>query len=235
VSLDNTAHLASLAEVVWGAGRGAQNAMYLKLSHGIGAGFLFDGRIFRGAIGAAGEIGHLSVDENGPVCACGNRGCLELYAGVPAVLRSLTDTHGAGVSLPEVLNAAAAGDRICRRVLTDVGSLIGRVVGGTCNLLNLDRIIVGGDLAEAGDVLLEPMRAAIERHALPVASACVDVVPAQLGELAGALGGVALVFREGDRLRPGQAAEDATPPARQAQAGVPFPINDQLGARHAAV
>lgn len=232
ISLDNTAHLASLAEVVWGAGRGARNAMYLKLSHGIGAGFLFDGRIFRGAIGAAGEIGHFSVEENGPVCACGNRGCLELYAGVPALLRSVRETHGPDITLPDVLTAALAGDRICRRVIADAGALLGRVVGGVCNLLNLDRIIVGGELAEAGELLLGPMRSALERHALPVVSACVQVVPAELGDLAGALGGVALVFREGDRLahpiRPEVAHGHPTIDIKSA-------INQQPGARHATV
>jgi predicted NBD/HSP70 family sugar kinase len=200
VSVDNTSHLASLAEVVWGAGRGVHDAMYLKLAHGIGAGFLFNGRIFRGSIGAAGEIGHMSIDEDGPVCSCGNRGCLELYAGVPAVLRAVGETLGTDITLPEVLRAAEAGDRICRRVIADAGELIGRVAGAACNLLNLDRIIVGGDLAAAGDMLLDPLRLSLERHALPVASASVTVVRAALGDIAGALGGVALVFREADRL-----------------------------------
>lgn len=200
VALDNTAHLAGLAEVMWGAGAGARNALYLKMSYGIGAGLLLDYRVFRGAIGAAGEIGHVSVDYEGPACACGNRGCLELYAGTLAILSALRPLRGSDVTLDAAMAAARRGDRACTRVIADAGRRTGQVLANVCNLLNPELIIVGGELSAAGDVLLDPMREELSRYALGLASSCVRVVPAKLGNRAGALGGVALVLRKEDNV-----------------------------------
>jgi predicted NBD/HSP70 family sugar kinase len=200
VALDNTARLAALAELMWGAGAGARNAVYVKMSHGVGAGLLFDYRILRGAIGAAGELGHVSVDYEGPVCACGNRGCLELYAAAPAILAALQPVRGPGVTLPAAIAAARRGDRACARVIGDAGRLTGQALANVCNLLNPELIIVGGELADAGDILLDPIREAVSAHALSLVSSSLRVVPAKLGSRAGAMGGVALVLREADRL-----------------------------------
>lgn len=200
VALDNTAHLAGLAEVMWGAGAGARNALYLKMSYGIGAGLLLDYRIFRGAIGAAGEIGHVSVDYDGPACECGNRGCLELYASTTAVVSALRPLRGEDLTVDAAVAAARRGDRACRRVIADAGRRTGQVLANVCNLLNPELIIVGGELATAGDVLLDPMREAISRYALGLTSSCVRIVTAKLGNRAGALGGVALVLRESEGL-----------------------------------
>lgn len=200
VALDNTAHLAGLAEVMWGAGAGARNALYLKMSYGIGAGLLLDYRIFRGAIGAAGEIGHVSVDYDGPACECGNRGCLELYASTTAIVSALRPVRGEDLTLAAAVAAARRGDRACTRVIADAGRRTGQVLANVCNLLNPELIIVGGELAKAGDVLLTPMREEISRYALGLTSSCVRIVPAKLGNRAGALGGVALVLRESEGL-----------------------------------
>lgn len=200
VALDNTSHLASLAEVVWGAGQGCRNVIYVKIAKGVGAGFMIDGRIFRGSVGAAGELGHIGIDESGPACRCGNRGCLEVYTAVPAVLQALQPEYGALLTLDEVLRLAREGERSCRRVLSDTGSLLGRALAGVTNLLNPELVIVGGDLAAADDLLLSPLRTALERNALKIISTSVRVAPGQLGDEAGALGGVALVLREADRL-----------------------------------
>ncbi|MFE6743200.1 ROK family transcriptional regulator [Streptomyces tubercidicus] len=199
VAVDNTSHLAALAEMTWGGGTGVRHAAYLKMSYGIGAGLFLDGRLYRGAVGAAGEIGHTSVDDDGPACHCGSRGCLELYVGTPAIVAAMRPRLGASVTIADVIAGAREGDRACLRVLEDAGARTGRAMANLCNLLNLERIVVGGDLAAAGDALLEPMRRAIERFALGVASANARVVPAKLGQRAGALGGVALVLREVDR------------------------------------
>ncbi|OZM78864.1 ROK family transcriptional regulator [Pseudonocardia sp. MH-G8] len=199
VALDNTSHLGSLAEVVWGAGQGCRNVLYLKIANGIGAGFLIDGRIFRGAVGAAGEIGHIAVDDSGPACRCGNRGCLEVYTAVPAVLQALRPMYG-DLTLSEALRHAEDGDRACRRVLADTGLLLGRTLAGVSNLLNPELVIIGGELAMAGELLLGAVRTSLARHALPIISGTARVVPGQLGDDAGALGGVALVLREADRL-----------------------------------
>lgn len=201
VALDNTSHLGSLAEVVWGAGRGCRDVLYLKLATGIGAGLLIDGRVYGGAVGAAGEFGHLTVDESGPVCRCGNRGCLEVYASVPAVLDALRRSHG-DLSLDQAIALGRAGDRACGRILADTGRLLGRAVAGVCNLLNPELVVVGGDLAGAGDLLLDPLRASVEQHALAIIAGGLRILPGELGDRAGALGGVALVLREAERLTP---------------------------------
>jgi predicted NBD/HSP70 family sugar kinase len=200
VALDNTARLAGLAELMWGAGAGARNAVYVKMSYGVGAGLLFDYQILRGAIGAAGELGHISVDYDGPVCPCGNRGCLELYAGTPAILAALRPVRGPAVTLQSAIAAARHGDRACTRVISDAGRLTGRALANVCNLLNPELIIVGGELAEAGDILLDPIREAVSAQALSLVSSSLRIVPARLGNKAGAMGGVALVLREADRF-----------------------------------
>ncbi|MGN6242706.1 MAG: ROK family protein [Motilibacteraceae bacterium] len=202
VYADNTSHLASLGEVTWGAATGCRDVVYLKLSTGIGAGLTFDGRIYRGSVGAAGEIGHLTVDETGPACRCGNRGCLEVYAGAAAICRALEPVFRHPVSLADVLAAVAAGDRPACRVVSDAGRAVGVALASVCNLLNPELVVIGGDLAAAGEVLLEPLRAAVSRQSLAITSGSVTIVPGALGPQAGALGAVALVLQQQPELAP---------------------------------
>jgi predicted NBD/HSP70 family sugar kinase len=211
VAIENNTRLEAVAESYSGAGRGVRDLLYVGLSSGIAAGLILDGRVFRGAAGAAGELGHTSVDVDGPACPCGNRGCLVLHAGIPAVLAALRPHLGAKATVEDVLAAAAAGDRACEGVLADVGQMTGRVLASLCNLLNPERIVIGGELARAGEVLLEPLRTAIRRYALTLVRE-VDVVPAalDLGAKAGAVGGAALVLRE--RLDLAAALVDLTDP-----------------------
>ncbi|TDC27420.1 ROK family transcriptional regulator [Streptomyces sp. 8K308] len=197
VAVENNTRLEAVAEARWGAGRGVRNLLYVGLSNGIAAGLILDGRLYRGAIGAAGELGHLSVSIDGPPCRCGNRGCLVLHAGIPAVLAALRPVFGEGTGLDEVLSRTAAGDRAGEGVFSDVGTVVGQVLANLCNLLNPERVIVGGEIAQAGEALLGPLRTAVRRYALsPVRD--VDVVPAELGlgGRVGALGGAALVLGE---------------------------------------
>ncbi|MGW1025391.1 ROK family transcriptional regulator [Streptomyces sp. NPDC002577] len=197
VVVENNARLEGVAEARWGAGRGAANLFYFGLSSGIGSGLILDGRLYRGAVGAAGELGHVSVDVDGPPCPCGNRGCLVLRAGLPAVLAALRPASGTETGLDEILARTAAGDRVSEKVFTDVGTVVGQVLANLCNLLNPERIVVGGELSRAGEVLLAPMREAVRRHALSLVRD-VDLVPAELGLGArvGALGGAALILSE---------------------------------------
>lgn len=205
VFVENNTRLEAVAEAVWGAGQGAHAMLYLGLSTGIGAGIVIDGRPYRGALGGAGALGHVSVNIDGPACGCGNRGCLVLYGTTYAVIDSLRARFAAdGVtdpSIDDILDACAAGDRACRGVIADVGGLVGRLLASLCNLLNPDRIVVGGELARAGDVLLDPMRTAIRRYALTLARDA-DVRRNEINPNvhAGALGGAALVLRETPKL-----------------------------------
>jgi len=196
VWLRNDANLGALAEATWGAGRGATTVVYLKLATGIGAGIVIDGRLFGGAGGTAGEIGHTSLDETGDICRCGSRGCLETYASGAAIAGLLSRSLGEPLGPDDVMQRAVDGDPGCRRALADAGRHIGAAVADLCNLVNPERIIVGGSMAVAGDVLLDPLREAVGLRAIPSAAEDVEIVLGELGERAELVGAVALVLHE---------------------------------------
>ena len=202
VHLDNDANLGALAESVLGAGSGAQDMAYIMLSSGIGAGLILGGRLYRGAGGTAGEIGHVLVDENGPMCRCGNRGCLETFAGSGALLGLLRRD---GLTVDGMVEAARAGDSACQRVIGDAGRIVGGAVAAMCNQFNPERVVVGGRLALAGDLLLDPLRDAVRRYAIPAAAADAVVVPSALGNRAELLGALVLVVGQSDRAVSGRA------------------------------
>jgi predicted NBD/HSP70 family sugar kinase len=200
VHVDNDANLGALAEALMGAGRDVTDLVYLKVASGIGAGIVINGRIHHGVAGTAGEIGHVLVEPDGHVCRCGNRGCLETLAAAPAVLEQLSRTHGTGLSIGDVLSLAREGDLACQRVVADAGRHIGTAVANLCNLLNPARVVVGGDLAAAGDLLLEPLRESMRRNAISSAAEGVEIVAGVLGERAEVMGALALAIGEADRV-----------------------------------
>jgi predicted NBD/HSP70 family sugar kinase/biotin operon repressor len=210
VRVENDANLGALAEIVWGAGRGCTDLVYVKVATGVGAGLVLNARLYHGSSGTAGELGHMTIDEGGPVCRCGNRGCLEAFAGAEAVLEPLRRRHGERLTLRQVVLQAQAGDVGCRRVVADAGRALGIAVAGVCNLLAPERVLVGGELAQAGEVLLEPLRASLGRSAI-AATREVPVLAGVLGERAEVLGAVALVLRESQRFvaEPAPAAADS--------------------------
>ena len=196
VAVENDANLGALAEHSWGAGRGYDNMAYLKLSEGVGAGLILDGKLFHGGrAGTAGEIGHTTVDEYGAVCRCGNRGCLETLVAARSVVGLLEPVRG-DLSVAAVVERAEHGDAACRRVLADTGRQTGVALANLCNLLNPERVIIGGELALAGELLLEPMREIVRRYAIPSAVATLDLVLGSLGPNAHVLGAVALALRD---------------------------------------
>lgn len=190
VVLDNTANFAAEGELLAGVLAGVGTGAYLKLSHGVGAGLVIGGRIFRGSAGTAGEIGHLTIDESGPVCRCGNRGCLDTYVGSRALIAAIAPSQGP-IPLREIISRAQQGDPGCRRVIEDAGRHLGVALAGLVNILNPEVIAVGGQLARTGDLLLEAMREGVQRGAIPSAAASVDLVPGALGEDADARGALA--------------------------------------------
>jgi predicted NBD/HSP70 family sugar kinase len=200
VALDNDANLGALAEMFLGAGRGVEDLVYLKASSGIGAGIIAGGRLHHGATGLAGEIGHVQLRADGAVCRCGSRGCLETVASAAAVLELLRPVLGPGLTLGAALEHARAGHAGAHRVLADAGRAIGRAVAALCNALNPDAIVVGGDLSRAGDALLEGIRDAVDRDALPVAAGALTVRAGVLGERAEVLGALMLVVGGGGSL-----------------------------------
>jgi len=194
VLVDNDANLGALAELIWGAARGARDVVYVKLATGVGAGIVIRGELYRGASGTAGEIGHTTIDERGPICRCGSRGCLEAFVGGEALLALLPPTSSGITTLPDLVAQAVAGDPACQRVIADAGRHVGIAVANICNTIGPEVVVLGGELADAGDLIFEPIRASLIAHAVRPAVERVVVTPAALGDRAEVLGAIAVVL-----------------------------------------
>ena len=193
ISVENAVSLRALAEYRVGAGVGADPFIYLAVSQGIGAGIIIDGQIFRGFSGTAGQIGHISIDEHGPICHCGNRGCLEAVAGTAALLESLRLTHG-NLSLTDLVKQAGEGDVACTRIIEDAARHIGFVLAGLCNTIDPQRVVIGGEMVDVGELFLAPLRRATSRFTLPSSTPTIEVVPGVLGSESALLGAIALAL-----------------------------------------
>jgi predicted NBD/HSP70 family sugar kinase len=194
VRVDNDANLAALGEYVWGAGRGCTDLVYVKLATGIGAGIVLGGRLYRGAVGTAGELGHVTLDARGAVCRCGNRGCVELAVGGRALLAHARQTHPQLHDLGGLIELAHDGDPGCRRLIIDAGTQLGYALGNLVNLINPQRILLGDELGAATDLLREPLQRGLRETALPAAAEAVEVTQSALSLRAASLGAVALAL-----------------------------------------
>ncbi len=174
------------------------NLVFVKVSSGVGAGLIVNGQLFRGSNGTAGEIGHLTLNEQGPICRCGSRGCLEAYA-ASAPAKALMADQLPNASLAEIIAAAREGNVSAVRVFEDAGLHLGWGLAALTNLLNPDIIVIGGDMSAAGDLLLEPARQGLRRHCLSGA-ANTPVMPASLGDRASLVGALVLAIEATDLL-----------------------------------
>jgi predicted NBD/HSP70 family sugar kinase len=193
VFIDNEANLGGLAEFRAGAARGARGAAYIRVGHSISAGLLINGELFRGVTGKAGQIGHVTIDENGPICHCGSRGCLDTLAGGPALLELFRGDPGMQ-RIRDLILRAENGDASARRVIADAGRHIGIAAASLSNLLDPELLVIGGELAQAGEILLAPMRHALERSALASSEGVPAIVQGALGDRAELLGCLALAI-----------------------------------------
>jgi predicted NBD/HSP70 family sugar kinase len=193
VVVDHEANLGAMAEFRSGAARGASDAAYLQVGHTISAGLIVGGAIYHGVGGKAGQIGHVTIDENGPICRCGSRGCLDTLAGGPALLELFRDDP-AIQRLRDLLARAESGDASSRRVIADAGRHIGIATASMCNLVDPQLVVIGGELARAGEILLAPLRHALERSALSGSTGIPDVVQGELGDRAELMGCLALAI-----------------------------------------
>jgi predicted NBD/HSP70 family sugar kinase len=202
VHIDNDANLGALGEHRRGVGRGHANVVFVKVSSGVGAGLILDHQVFRGTHGIAGEIGHLTFDEQGPLCRCGSRGCLEAYAATGPALEMMAsqmtlpeqtedDTDRAGIDA--VIEAAKQGSVAARRVFEDAGLHLGWGLATMTNLLNPGVIAIGGDMSHAGDLLLDSARVGLRRHGLAGAGST-PIKVAHLGDRASIVGGLMLAI-----------------------------------------
>ncbi len=193
VYADNDANLGALAELNHGVARGTNDMLYVKVAGGLGAGIVLGGRLHRGTSGIAGEIGHVQVGEDGQVCRCGNRGCLETVVSAPRLLGLLQPTYAEELSTERVLELDALGDPAVRRVLSDAGRSVGRALADLANNLNPELVVIGGSLGPSAS-LLDGIRASIDRYAQPDAAGALRVVAGELGERAEVVGAVALAI-----------------------------------------
>jgi glucokinase len=210
VALVNDARAGTLAEARIGAAAGCATVVCVVLGTGVGGGVVVDGRLRTGPHGRAGEVGHQVLVVDGEPCGCGNRGCLEAYAGAAALSR----LGGRGTP-EEVVIAARAGDEVARAALGSVAARLAHGLGNVLTVLLPERIVVGGGVAAAGELLLGPLRRELVRRAPMVPADWYDVVPAAVGPLAGAVG-AALFSAESGGVAPGQPVPDRPPLATSA-------------------
>ncbi|MFT4211345.1 MAG: ROK family transcriptional regulator [Microbacterium sp.] len=189
VRVDSDANLGALGEARLGAARGLSTYAYVRVGDTISAGLMVGGEVFRGAGGKAGQLGHVTLDENGPVCVCGSRGCLDAIAGGRALLARFPEDAGIH-RVRDVLLRAGRGDTAARRVIADAGRSVGMALADLVNLLDPALVVVGGELAAADELLVAPMRHAMERAVLEGLGAAPDVVVSRLGGRAELLGAV---------------------------------------------
>ncbi len=188
VQLEKNTNAAAIAEKVYGSGRGCANLIYLNLSVGMGAGIIINGEVFGGACGFAGEVGHLPLmSEGGPLCTCGRHGCFEALCGIRAVLERIRTEvpeealaglglNPARIGIDEATSPLAIQIPEVRKILREIGSLIGNAAGILINLFNTERIILGGELARAGDILVDAVSESVRNRVLPEMARTVRVV-----------------------------------------------------------
>lgn len=227
--VDNDANLGALAECWWGAGRDVDNFIYIKLATGIGAGYVLDGAIYRGARGVAGEIGHLAIDPHGKICVCGLRGCLVTKVGAQALLERIAELaadqpeHPAiahDFSMSDLLRAALAGDPLVLSVVQDAAESLGIAVAGLLNTLNPSLVVVGGDLSRLGMLLVHPLQDTIAKRTLVSSMDAVDIRTSELGPQAIAVGAATMILEAalGDSQRFPSLAVRPEPSSRSASA-----------------
>ena len=206
VRVDNDVRTATLGELNYGAGVGCQNLVCITVGTGIGSGLVVNGKLVRGASNAAGELGHIKLNmQGGPLCGCGDRGCLEAYASGPSIVAMAEEyiKGGKTTKYRELANpditpyivavAAKEGDPVARQIFRIMGEYIGMGLTSVVNLLNPEKIIIGGGVADAGDILFDPIKETIQKRAMVIQRDAVEIVPAQLGNTAGVIGASLLI------------------------------------------
>jgi glucokinase len=205
--LDNDAKAFALGEALFGAGKGAHCMLGMVVSTGVGGGIVTNGRLFDGATGNAGHVGHIIVSKGGPRCYCGGIGCITVYASgtglaaraVSALRRrgrsDLAGTPADEITGRTVAEAAAAGDPLAAKLMLDASLALARGIASAANLLDLDRVVIGGGVAQCGELLFAPLRRELKRRARLSFSRDLEIRPASLGTEAGVVGAAGLVFQ----------------------------------------
>lgn len=210
--VEDSARTIAVTEQVFGQGKGLSNFVHVMVGTGIGSSIFVDGKLYIGSSGLAGELGHTTIDENGSLCSCGNRGCLELYSsgwaiinrvrsalsdGVASTLSKTFEGKGGELSVQMIVEAGKSGDRLSQTVLSEAGTHLGTALAGLVNLLNPERIILGGAVPRiAGEMMLTPLLYFLRARAFQRSVSATDVVISQLDDNASVLGAVVMLARE---------------------------------------
>ncbi len=202
--LENDANAAALGEFRYGAGKGTSSLVYLTVSTGIGGGIILDGKVWHGVKDGAGEIGHMTVMPDGPMCGCGNRGCLEALASGPSIARRALELLEKGrssrlrgiqdLTAADVVRLALEGDQVAREVWDQAVTYLSLGVAAVVTIVAPERVVIGGGVTRAGDFLFEPLRREVRRRVTLVAVESVPILPAALGADVGILGAAAVAF-----------------------------------------
>jgi glucokinase len=210
VALDNDANCAAYGELQSGAAQGRQEVFFVTLGTGIGSGLIINGQIYRGASGFAGEFGHMTIDPEGIECACGNIGCLETIASGPNIVRRtrerlyrdrtsslsrLAIPRDRELTAEDIARAAREGDEMAQVMMERTGMFLGIAIAAVVNLLNVEMVVMGGGVMEAGELILKPTIKETRRRAFPPSFGSCEIVIAQLGPQAGMIG-AALMARD---------------------------------------
>ena len=211
----NRSKLGALAELWYGADRGVKDLIYLSVGTGVAAGIIHDGELYLGANSSAGEVGHLTVVPDGPLCPCGNRGCLQqlvsesaianrtrerLREGYASTLRNLVNDQSDLMTTLSVFEASKQGDRLAQEIVEETAQYLGIAIANLINLLNPELIVLGGPVGFAGHVLLEPLRAEVERRAMAYPASVTEITISNLGSDAGAVGAAVLILERATEL-----------------------------------
>jgi len=209
VTLENDANAAAFGEFWAGAAKGVRHMVMLTLGTGVGGGIIIDGDVLHGAMGSAGELGHMIINYDGPRCACGNRGCLEAYASATATVRRFADAvrsgresalagrieRGEEITSKMIHEAAVAGDELSRRVIEDTGRYLGIGIVSILHSINPARVVLSGGLINAGDMLMRPLVEEVHSRAFKKVAEGSEIVFATLGEAAGFIGAAGCALR----------------------------------------
>lgn len=198
VLLENDANAAAFGEYWLGAGTGCESMVLMTLGTGVGGGLVLGGKLWRGADGMAGEVGHITVDAGGRVCRCGNAGCLETYASATGIVESYRELSGTEepVTAEELHRRAQEGDPNARQSYREAGRSLGVAFATLVNLLNPERIVIGGGVLPAWDLFMPAAENELRRRAFAAPASRVRFMPAALGDLAGVTGAAGLLWHE---------------------------------------
>jgi glucokinase-like ROK family protein len=206
VIIDDSARCMAIAEKKYGIAKNNKNFIFITLGKGIGAGIFKDGQIYRGSLGLAGELGHITVSENGPICNCGNRGCLEAIASSTGIVKRAIEGIKEGIStsiisevngnLSEIsteiiAKAAEEGDKFAYSLIERTGEYIGIAIATALNLFGSRLVVIGGGVSEIGDIMINSIKRTVKMRALNIISKKVRIIPSELGELGAPLGAAA--------------------------------------------